>query len=232
MSLGHGASIVRDGLVLHLDAANPKSYPGSGTTWYDLSGNSNHFTLINSPAFSGSYFGFDGVDDYARSINNLDLSSYGSVTVEITMRVNSTTGPSGMAFEHSSNWNTSSMGFGLVPNSSGFSYVSNSHHTNQLSGAGVLNYSGIIGTDIITHTNVWSRVAEVQRTAYINTAVRGSKVTSAYPSFRNDVFYISSRAGTTLFANHRVYDVKVYGRALSESEIKQNFEALRGRYGI
>lgn len=47
MSLGHGASIVRDGLVLNLDAINPKSYPSAGTSWNDLSGNSNTGTLVN-----------------------------------------------------------------------------------------------------------------------------------------------------------------------------------------
>jgi hypothetical protein len=43
-----GPNIVTDGLMLALDASNPKSYPGSGTTWYDLSGNSKHFTLDNT----------------------------------------------------------------------------------------------------------------------------------------------------------------------------------------
>lgn len=45
MALGHSPQIVRDGLVLYLDAANPKSYSGSGTTWYDLTGNNNNATL-------------------------------------------------------------------------------------------------------------------------------------------------------------------------------------------
>jgi hypothetical protein len=49
MGLGHSPSIVRDGLVFYLDAANSKSYPGSGTTWFDLSGQSNNFSW-SSPA--------------------------------------------------------------------------------------------------------------------------------------------------------------------------------------
>jgi hypothetical protein len=59
MSLGHGPSIVRNGLVLCLDAANVKSYPGSGTTWNDVSGNNTNLTIYGGPAFnSAGYFTF------------------------------------------------------------------------------------------------------------------------------------------------------------------------------
>jgi hypothetical protein len=61
-------NIVTDGLVLYLDAANTKSYPGSGTTWFDISGNNRNFTLTNGPTFQstgGGSFKFDGTDDYA-----------------------------------------------------------------------------------------------------------------------------------------------------------------------
>ena len=51
MAFSRGPSIVTDGLVLALDAANHKSYPGSGTTWYDLSGNGNNGTLNCGPSF-------------------------------------------------------------------------------------------------------------------------------------------------------------------------------------
>ena len=68
MGFSRGPSIVKDGLVLALDAANQKSYPGSGTTWNDLSGNGNNGTLVNGPTFNSDNLGsieFDGVDDYA-----------------------------------------------------------------------------------------------------------------------------------------------------------------------
>ena len=60
--------IVTNGLVLSLDAGFDPSYPTTGTTWYDLSGNSNNGTLINGPTFNTSNSGsivFDGIDDYA-----------------------------------------------------------------------------------------------------------------------------------------------------------------------
>jgi len=67
MSVRGGPDIVENGLVLYLDAANRRSYPGSGTTWFDLSGNGNNGTLTNGPTFdsaNGGSISFDGVNDY------------------------------------------------------------------------------------------------------------------------------------------------------------------------
>jgi len=67
MGVHNGAIIPQNGLQLLLDAANTKSYPGSGTTWTDLSGNGNTGTLTNSPTFTtdnGGAIRFDGTNDY------------------------------------------------------------------------------------------------------------------------------------------------------------------------
>jgi len=69
MSIKDGPKIVTDGLILALDAGNRFSYPGSGTTWSDLSGNGYNGTLINGPTFSNGAIVFDGTDDYVL-INN------------------------------------------------------------------------------------------------------------------------------------------------------------------
>ena len=65
MATNGGPNIIEDGLVFAVDAANKKSYPGSGTTWIDLAG-SNNGTLTNGPTFdsgNGGSFDFDGADD-------------------------------------------------------------------------------------------------------------------------------------------------------------------------
>lgn len=77
MGLTHSPKIVTNGLVLALDAANNKSYPGSGVTWYDLSGNGNNGTLTNGPTFNVGNLGsivFDGTNDYV-SFNNSGTST-------------------------------------------------------------------------------------------------------------------------------------------------------------
>ena len=69
-----GPNIVEDGLVLALDAGNTKSYPGSGTTWTDLSGKGNNGTLTNGPTFdsgNGGAIFFDGGNDYVTTGNTL-----------------------------------------------------------------------------------------------------------------------------------------------------------------
>jgi hypothetical protein len=74
-----GPNIVKNGLVLWLDAANTKSYPGSGTTWTDMSGNNNSGSLVNGPSYNNQFLGsvsFDGADDYM-TIANITNSTSG-----------------------------------------------------------------------------------------------------------------------------------------------------------
>ena len=62
MASAAGPNIITDGLVLHLDAANTNSYPGSGTTWTDISGEGHNGTLDNGPTFSSGNMGYISLD--------------------------------------------------------------------------------------------------------------------------------------------------------------------------
>jgi hypothetical protein len=78
MGVYAGPEINESGLVLCLDAGNTKSYPGSGTTWTDLSGNGNTGTLVNGPTYSSANGGsivFDGSNDYIQTNFNYSLTS-------------------------------------------------------------------------------------------------------------------------------------------------------------
>lgn len=91
-SLG-GPNIVTDGLNFYLDAANTKSYPGSGTTWNDISGNKNTSTLINGPTFDPANNGsivFDGVNDRVSISNPLTISSTSDWTIQLWVKSNQT----------------------------------------------------------------------------------------------------------------------------------------------
>jgi hypothetical protein len=83
MSTRYGPRIVTDGLVLYLDARNPKSYQGSGTIWYDISGNNNHFNIVEA-AFqndsSGKYMDFRGSYGCAKNAADITLSDATGVT--------------------------------------------------------------------------------------------------------------------------------------------------------
>jgi hypothetical protein len=92
MALAHSPKIVTNGLVLAVDAANLKSYAGSGTTWNDLSGNIIAGELVNSPTFNTSNNGFFQfvTDDYARFQNSTLLDTQ-TPTVEVWVKTNATT---------------------------------------------------------------------------------------------------------------------------------------------
>ena len=99
MALAHNPRIVTDGLVLCLDAANSKSYPGSGTTWYDISGNGYNATLVGTVGHSSTFGGVFSVNgsqttDYIRfDVDALAaLSSSTAWSLETILRLDTTSG--------------------------------------------------------------------------------------------------------------------------------------------
>jgi hypothetical protein len=93
MALAHSPSIVTNGLVLCVDAGNPRSYSGSGTQWNDATSSGFNFTLTNGPVYSSSNLGsftFDGVNDFASASDNTALNTQ-TPTVEVWVKTNATT---------------------------------------------------------------------------------------------------------------------------------------------
>ena len=87
--------IVTSGLVLSLDAGNSSSYPGTGTTWTDLSGSVNTGTVFNSPVYSsanGGYLDFDGIDDYASGANSVSTDLTGDMSCEVWFKLDAVAG--------------------------------------------------------------------------------------------------------------------------------------------
>ena len=77
-------------LILNLDAGNPSSYPGSGTTWFDLTSNNNNGILINGPTFdsgNGGSITFDGIDDYV-DCGDIEMDGFTGLTVEAWCKSN------------------------------------------------------------------------------------------------------------------------------------------------
>jgi hypothetical protein len=226
--------IVTNGLICHLDANK-----FTGSSWTDLSGNGNHFTLYNSPTNSAGAFTFNGTSQYARSTNTLNFTSLNSVTVEIIFQQASWNNM-GMLFEHTSNWNTQTGGFGLSPSSNGSGSTQLTCHTNHNTEA-AKNYPFSPGTQYTIHTNVYSKVADSHgRVAYVNgqfvqfTNVNGyttSTATGSGGSFANDYMYLASRGGTS-FAACNIAAVRIYNRKLSAAEVRQNYNATCGRFNL
>jgi len=92
MATAVGPDIVEEGLVLALDATSSRSYPGSGTTWYDLSGQGNNATLNNGTSWNSSgYMSTDGSDDYISIPNDSSLQVTTGFTQVIWVKLNNIT---------------------------------------------------------------------------------------------------------------------------------------------
>jgi hypothetical protein len=238
--------IVTSGLVLNLDAGNTKSYPRSGTTWFDISGNNNHFTLFNSPSYNTlGYFILDGVDDYIRSTNTLNLSNTNVITVDFWLKINSypVSEPIDIVYEHTSDFNSSTGGFV-------HSYNDNSLSQNFqvfLSNKGDVNYNiGYWDKSVYNDlgwknsTAIFDRTqTSIENSLYLQGILVNaiSNPASGFSgnntnNFANANFFIGSRNGTSFFANMNVVSIKIYNRALTQTEILQNYNALKSRFNL
>jgi hypothetical protein len=241
MGFYRGPRLVTEGLVLALDAGSQRSYPGSGNTWYDLSGNGNHVTLYNSPSFNNGVLSFNGINQYGKTTSELDLSNKTGITVDICIKVASESTNS-MVFEHTTNWNSRNSyggimygGFGWYTNSNGSTGVPNTQHL-QLNGNVALSSANVVMNvttfNIITIVYDFTKPFGEEVSAYQNSVFVGDSSSGENTSqFASDYLYLASRGGIS-FGSVDYSLIRVYNRALTSAEILQNFNAQKGRFGL
>jgi hypothetical protein len=233
MALTHSPRIITDGLVLCLDAGNPKSYPGSGTTWTDLSGRGNNGTL-NGATYSGSNGGnisFDGTDDYATvsaftyTPYCLDFWVYNKT--QITANDGSMGGPGAQPYQtlfrnltdvqlNLGGWTGAATNETLhIFSGSKYTYI------NQTIPIGfhnwVYNWNG-------SNYDIW--VDGVKKNAIAGSTGHASLTQQSSTN------YIAYRQSSEYYFYGNIYCIKIYGSQITDSQVSQNFNALRGRYGI
>ena len=227
--------IVSSGLVMHLNASNTVSYPGTGTNWTDLSGNGNHGTLQNGVAFTSVNNGamvFDGVNDYFVTNNNLDLSNTDKLTIQIILKTASSN--TQMIMEHSVNWNSNNA-FGIISNNLSDKIQITDHNQ----GYNVSNSVASINDNnwhLFTATTDRSLNATDQNLIYIDdNAANKVNVTNLTNdnsgNFASHKLYLSSRGGTAHYFNGAIAQVLIYNRVLTAAEIQQNFNVVKLKYG-
>lgn len=81
MGVNYNTSVVTNGLILYLDAANQKSYPGSGTTWYDISGSNNHHSIIGSPTFDNRRFTLNESQGFQKNSAMVGVTTHNTVVI-------------------------------------------------------------------------------------------------------------------------------------------------------
>jgi hypothetical protein len=220
--------IVTNGLVLNLDAAKIDSYPGTGTTWYDLSGNNNNGTLTNGPTFSGigkqASIIFDGVDDYV-SCGNVLFNNVSAVTISIWVNIQTFIG------------NKSIISKGAQAEGSNTTFaawiiVSTTRIRNRFyNSTGTESFVTTPNLSVNTWYNIIWTYNGSTIAVYTN-GIAGETVSLSGPLKTNTN---PIRIGQDIYGNNTAMtcaSAQIYNRALTQAEILQNFNALRGRYGI
>ena len=237
MAYRNGPKIVTDGLVLCLDAAIGKSYPGSGNTWYDLSGNGNNGTFGAStaaPTFSAANGGsivFDGVDDYV-SLQYDSSLSFGSSNWTIESWIYpSSFDDYGMIWDHGyGSPNTLRSIVVYIDRTTGLLRIAQSPN-------GSTNYDVSLGISVML--NGWNHIAVTKSGSsiipYLNTIssnsitaydLYDSTTRSHYIGIQGDFQSVTDYEGN--ISNFRIYK----GNALSANEVQQNYKATKGRFGL
>jgi hypothetical protein len=218
-------NIVTQGLVLNLDAAIKGSYPGTGTTWTDVSNNGNNGTLTNGPTFSSADYGsivFDGVDDFV-SGSGVFLPTQGTITVWFKT---SNTYPNNyllsLPFTSAGN-NGFDLGFGGTTTFRGIITTTN--------GSAEITYSTTY-SDNNWHMGALTYNGTNAILYYDGVARNSASTTGTIRQTANGEFNVARFGSFGAYVAASISNATVYNRALSQAEITQNFNALRGRYGI
>jgi hypothetical protein len=214
MALSHSPSIITQNLSLCLDAANPKSYPGSGTTWYNLISGGVNGTLTNGPTYSSANGGvivLDGVNDYIDVPINLTNTNYTIMGAARYVVVG------GRTFSGQNNnwlmghWSSSTQNHFANGWVSGVG--SGPSDTNWRSYATTGNFSG----------DSWA--------LYVN-GVLNAGPNSGGSNGPNGFSIGRYAPSNSEYSNSHISNLLVYNRVLTAQEIQQNFNALRSRFSI
>jgi len=224
------SKIVTSGLVLLLDAADKNSYPGSGTTWRDVSGNANIGTLINGPTFDpangGSIF-TDGVNDW------VSTNYFGSATDSYTFSAwfkNDNFSETKYILGRGRDGSGAGWSFQLQIGTSGIAAAYVVPTVPSVVGLGVEATTPILLNKWYHITGVWA--AGISIKCYINGVLEGTLLTSS-TNLRSstDGWWLGS-VTTTLFTSGNTAIVQVYNRVLTDAEILQNYNAQKSRFNL
>jgi hypothetical protein len=233
----NNAPIVTDGLVFYVDAGNGNSYPGSGTTWTDLSG-SNNGTLTNGPTYDSANGGsivFDGANDYAAMGTATNFVPTNDMTMDVWIKLDdydacicmspNSAGGNEMIF--------------YIPASTTGTWVYKRLSCTFDNSDGASGSWPTSNTDIPLST--WVNVCLVRDGAtarfYYNGIAdgTGTRGTGTLVYATGQPLYLGTDTDGSSFTTGNFFDgkmsnFKLYNRALSASEVTQNYNALKNRF--
>ena len=238
MSTFGGADIVKDGLVLALDAGSERSYPGSGTAWYDISGGGNTATLSAGISYDNGYGGnfvFNGsgyiINDTVSSILNSD-----TFTIELDLLPTVDTyasGPGGRVIWSTHTSYSNRFMFIVSPTTGRIGCFTYSSYGGNLSVANITtdDDAGKLGSE-------WKKVHFVRTTA-TNIDIYMNGVYNAYhtvPDYTDINQFSLGQEWDSSNPSDYYYGkqgpLKIYDRVLTQAEITQNYNAQKTRFGL
>ena len=233
--LSHHPSIVKNGLVLYLDAANRKSYPGTGTVWNDLTKNKINSTLIAGPTYSSTNGGsllFDGGTQYINiGVNSNLILGTNDFALELWFKPVS---------------RAQSYPFLLHNQVGGSSFTTNCWQINDRHGNNptlatfwCYNYNAgssamLASASVISNGNwyhlVITRIGNIF-SMYLNSVLQSTVTSSISVDGGASTYYGFNTTGAGGF-NGNSSIIKVYkGKGLTSTEVLQNYNATKSRYG-
>jgi hypothetical protein len=237
-TVGGGVNIVTEGLVLYLDAANTKSYPGSGTTWTDVSKGGNNGTLTNGPTFNSGNGGsivFDGVNDYVPLSSHIPITNIFTINVWCVFNELGFTGPGFtkrktlISYDYPYAANRGFCFIGSANNGSDFfiSLGQDQKFTSSTTGYVTLN-TPIMLTAVANAGN--SLMKLYKNGSEVNYNVQAdANINLSYTSLPNIGVMLPSGQN---FMNGGIYNINIYNRALTAQEVLQNYNATKTRFGL
>lgn len=248
MATFYSPRIVTDGLVLHLDAANNRSFVSGSTTWFDLSGNRNTGSLVNGPTYSSSNNGsivFDGTNDYVAT--NDSVGNFGNSNFTIYLAFKTTTNTNPATFIAKSIGDNPTTDYGWLVNQASVGSLGFAVATVNGAWGTAGSYSIKTNTGNLNDGN-WKSVAivvdrsQADVSIYINGATVGltayvgkASLTTLGNVTNTRVLNIASESDVATSPFHiaaSISLVQLYNRALSAKEVRQNYNATKGRYGL
>jgi hypothetical protein len=224
------SNIITDGLVLHLDAGNTSSYPGSGTDWFDLTSNNNDGTLTNGPTFdsgNGGSISFDGVNDYVDFTDNFTLTN--NITVSSWIKAYTTTQTT-IVGKYKYIGNDRSWYIGTYTNGSSLQVILSSNGS---------NFNRYICGNI--NDGNWHHVSFSFSSGlvkmYIDSIPQavtqiGSNTITTLHDYTDSIEVGSVANGIGNFFDGNISNVKIYNKVLTDSEVLQNYNSTKGRFGL
>ena len=227
-----GPDLVQNGLILALDAADKNSYRGTGTNWIDLSGNNYNGTLTNGPTFSNANGGvivFDGIDDYVAGGNLGSFYSQGTISYWMY-----STAVENYRNPFTTNYNGVNVGIRFEQYTTASPYGG----FNVVIGNDAGAYTGFsYSPSVILTVNSWYNVVLVWNTVtnkaigYLNGVLKFDE-SHTYWATTLPAIAIGNGFSSARYFKGNVSSVEIYNKALTATEVLQNYNATKTRFGL